>query len=233
MLNSDRKSTWRALLQRPEAVVLAAALVAVAAALAFIALADELHEGDLGSFDDRLLREARRIVRSSDSIPAAISFNVTALGSLPVLVLVVACVIGFLGLMRERKQALYVLVATAGGGLLSQGLKGLFERPRPTLVPRLVHVNSWSFPSGHALASAVVYLTLGALIAASIEQRTAKLYCLAVALCLTFIVGISRVALGVHYPTDVLGGWMAGLSWALACWAVFAVWQRRRGPGGP
>ncbi len=224
-----RRPTLPQWLERSEALLLCAMLVAVAAALGFIALADEVAEGDLGAFDRWALRAVRaHLVQSPRSLAAEIAFNLTALGGVPVLVVVLGCTLGFLLVMRRPLVALYVLLATSGGALLSQLLKGVFMRQRPSVVVPLVPEQSWSFPSGHALSSVVVYLTLGALLAATIERRAAKLYVLSVALTLAGLVGLSRILLGVHYPTDVLAGWMAGLAWALACWVAFALLQRRR-----
>jgi undecaprenyl-diphosphatase len=110
---------------------------------------------------------------------------------------------------------------------LSSALKALFRRPRPEVVPHLMRVYSSSFPSGHSIISAVVYLTLGALLARTFRQRRFKFYFLAVAVVLTGLVGVSRVYMGVHYPTDVLAGWTAGLVWATLCWLVDRHLQRR------
>jgi undecaprenyl-diphosphatase len=112
--------------------------------------------------------------------------------------------------------------------LLSTVLKDLFGRPRPTVVPHLFYVSSASFPSGHSMLSAVVYLTLGSLLARLVEQRRLKVYFLSVALLLSFLVGVSRVYMGVHYPTDVLAGWSAGLAWGLLCDLV-ARWLQQHG----
>jgi len=229
-MGSRLRRALGALRDRPEAALLLAMFFAVLAALAFIALADEVAEGDLGAFDRWALRAARaHVVRSADSIPGEIALDLTALGSYPVLTLLVLCVLGLLSLRRMAGRALYVLCAVAGGALLSQALKAWFVRPRPMVVEPLVRVDSWSFPSGHALASAVAYMTLGALIAASVEQRATKLYVLAMALTLTGVIGVSRVLLGVHYPTDVLAGWLAGLGWSSICWSVFALFEQRNG----
>jgi undecaprenyl-diphosphatase len=95
-------------------------------------------------------------------------------------------------------------------------------------VAHLVEVSTLSFPSGHAMGSAVTYLTLGALLARTQPRRHIKIYVLTVAVLLTLMVGISRVYLGVHWPTDVLAGWCAGSAWALICWTV-ALWLQRRG----
>jgi undecaprenyl-diphosphatase len=228
-MTSRARGALRGLLEQPEVRLLGAVLLAVVAALGFIALGDEVAEGDLGGFDRWALRAARlHVVRSSDSAMAEIAKNITALGGYPVLVLLLCCVIGFLLLHRMPGRALYVLAATSGGALLSQWLKTSFTRPRPSVVEPLVMVSSWSFPSGHALSSAVVYLTLGSLVAATVERRVAKLYVLFVAFALTGLIGVSRILLGVHYPTDVLAGWLAGLAWALGCWSIFELWQLRR-----
>ena len=96
-------------------------------------------------------------------------------------------------------------------------------------MPHLREVISSSFPSGHALTSAAVYLTLGALLMRIAEGRLAKYYCIAIAMFVTFLVGASRVVLGVHYPSDVVAGWLIGMTWALLCWVVERTLERRAG----
>jgi undecaprenyl-diphosphatase len=105
-------------------------------------------------------------------------------------------------------------------------LKGLFARPRPELALRLTEVRSLSFPSGHAMQSAIIYLTLAAFLARFVQARALKVYFVGFAFLLSLLVGVSRVYLGVHYPSDVLAGWCAGLAWALVCWAVARRLQR-------
>jgi undecaprenyl-diphosphatase len=123
--------------------------------------------------------------------------------------------------VRRKYAALaFLLTAVLGGLLLSFMLKTWFERPRPQIVPYLCAVAGSSFPSGHSMMSAVVYLTLGALLAARAARRRSKLMLLSLALLLTGLVGCSRVCLGVHYPSDVLAGWTAGLVWAALCWLI-------------
>ena len=149
--------------------------------------------------------------------------DITALGSTGVLTLMMLSVIGFLAMTRKGYAALLVLVSVVGGTLISQTMKFAFARPRPELVPHGAEVYTASFPSGHSMMSAVVYLTLGALLARTQPDRGVKVYILTIAVVLTVLVGISRVYLGVHWPTDVLAGWSLGGVWALLCWLVM-VW---------
>ena len=121
----------------------------------------------------------------------------------------------------------FVLAATFCGLVLSTVLKALFNRDRPSLVPHLSEVYTSSFPSGHSMLSAVVYLTLGSLLARLVQHRYLKIYFLVLALLLTFLIGVSRVYMGVHYPTDVLAGWTAGLVWASVCYLVARALQKR------
>jgi undecaprenyl-diphosphatase len=213
-----------------EALILLAALVSVLIVHAFVELAEEVREGDTQAFDEWAIQSLRRSDDPTLPIGPAwlreAAIDVTALGSFVVLLVISGAVVGFLLLQRRRRMALLVTVAVAGGMLLNTGLKLVFARERPSVVPHLREVTTPSFPSGHAAASAVVYLTLGALLAGYVKGRYTKAYVLAVAMSLTALVGTSRVYLGVHYPTDVLAGWSVGLVWALACWTVERILQR-------
>jgi undecaprenyl-diphosphatase len=122
-----------------------------------------------------------------------------------------------------------VFAASGGGWLLNNALKLVFARPRPAIVPHLHEVMSPSFPSGHAMTSAAVYLTLGALLMHISKGRLTKIYCMTIAMLATLLIGSTRVYLGVHYPTDVLAGWLIGMSWALMCWLVERRIERQAG----
>jgi undecaprenyl-diphosphatase len=127
------------------------------------------------------------------------------------------------------RHAAFVLAASAGGWLLTTALKTAFARPRPDVVPHLREVMTLSFPSGHALTSAAIYLTLGALLMRVADRRLTKFYCMAVAMLATLLIGGTRVYLGVHYPTDVLAGWLIGIAWALTCWLIERSIERKAG----
>ena len=209
-------------LERHELAWLAGGLVICAALYAFIALAGAVMDGDTRALDTRILRAFR--TSADPSVPIGprwlelAAIDVTALGGPTVIWLVVASVLGFLCLQARYRTAIMVVAAAASGEVLNQILKALFMRPRPTIVPHLRDVLTPSFPSGHAMESAIVYLTLGVMLMRVAEGRLAKIYCLGVAAFVTFIVGVSRVFLGVHYPTDVLGGWILGFLWASVWW---------------
>jgi undecaprenyl-diphosphatase len=210
--------------------VLLVTLVVIAGTWAFVELAGDVLEGDTQAFDRWLLQALR-----SPEDPewprgprwlVEVGRDITAFGSSVVVALLTAAVVGYLWLQRTYGALWFVVVATAGGGLLSHMLKALFARERPEPVPCL-WVSSPSFPSGHAILAAVVYLTLGILLARLEPRPLLKVYFLGVMMALACLVGVSRVYLGVHYPTDVLAGWTVGLVWGLLCWLAAWYLQRR------
>jgi undecaprenyl-diphosphatase len=211
--------------------VLAAALAVVLGTWGFIALADEVTEGETQRFDEWAVRSLRKPDNPAEALgPRWLEESgrdVTALGGVVVLFMVTAGVAVYLLVIRKYHAMWLVIGATTGGFLISSALKYAFARERPSVVPHLSYVHTSSFPSGHSMLSAVVYLTLGVLLARLVPQRLLKLYFLALALFLTFIVGVSRVYMGVHYPTDVLAGWTAGLVWALLCYLAARYLQKR------
>lgn len=200
------------------------ALAVVLALFVFIKVTEEMLEGDTRGFDEWLLRTLRD--PGQPEIPIGPRWligaaqEMTVLGGETVLTVLLILVLGYLALDRKYGAMGLVAVAAGGGGLLSTAMKNFIGRGRPDIVPHLVFVASPSFPSGHSMLAAVIYLTLGALLARFAARRRIKAYFLSAALLLAFLVGSTRVYLGVHYPTDVLSGWVAGLAWALGCWLV-------------
>jgi len=190
----------------------------------FLKLASEVMEGETNALDTRIVRALRKADDPARPIgPQWLEnsmLDITAVGGPTVLGLVVLSVVGFLLLQARYHTAIVVLATAASGELANYAMKNLFLRPRPDVVPHLRDVASTSFPSGHAMESAIIYLTLGAMLMRLAERRITKIYCIGMAIFLTLIVGISRVYLGVHYPTDVAAGWMFGFFWASLCWIV-------------
>lgn len=215
--------------------LLSGIIVVAALVLGFAFLASEVIDGDTKAFDERVLQFFRS---QADPSPASRPWlrdamrDITALGSTSVLTIVVVAVVGFLAVSGLRHAAGMVLVSVALGVLLSNSLKVVFARPRPELISADLVVYTASFPSGHTTLSAVVYLTLGALLCRTQSSLTVKTYILCFAAFLTGIVGFSRVYLGVHWPTDVLAGWLVGGTWALLCWFVM-IWLQSRGEVEP
>jgi undecaprenyl-diphosphatase len=216
---------------RVDLVVLIGVLVLIGGAWGFLAIANRVRVGEAPAIDTRILRAFRNPQNPADPLgPAWVEEavrDVTGLGSTIVLGLAVVFVLGFLLTCRKFHTFWLVFVASGGGILLSLFLKEHFARPRPAVVPHLMVVSSPSFPSAHAQMAAVIYLTLGAILARLVHSRRQKVYILSVAILLTLLVGISRVYLGVHYPTDVLAGWTTGIMWALLCWLVARGLQKR------
>jgi len=226
---------WRKILTVERALLIALLLVA-AALFAFFKLAAEVAEGDTTAFDRATLLAFR--TAGDPGVPvgprwlAEAMTDVTAFGSVTGLVLIVAAVLGYLLLSGRLRTALFVFAATGTGMILGKLLKLAYDRPRPTLVPHLADVTSASFPSGHATDSAIVYLTLGALLARAVgQQRAERIYILSVAMLLTLLIGISRVYLGVHWPSDIAAGWCIGAAWAILCSGLAGTLRRRHALG--
>lgn len=192
--------------------------------LAFAWLGAEVGEGETRAFDSHILLALRRSGDLAQPVGPAwlpsVMIDLTALGGATVLALVTLVAIGALLARRQPAQALFIALAIGGGGLLNSLLKTGYARARPGLVAHLVDVTSSSFPSGHAMNSAITYLTLAVLLARVAPDRRLKVYVVWVGVLLTLVVGVSRVYLGVHWPTDVLAGWAIGSVWATLCWLV-------------
>jgi undecaprenyl-diphosphatase len=200
-------------------------------AWAFIELAGDMREGDIHALDSRLLLALRDPANLANPIGPGwleeAARDITGLGGYAILTIVTLATWAYLMMAGKRGAALLVLVAVVGGTLLSHGLKLGFERPRPDLVPHAARVYTASFPSGHAMLSAVTFLTVGALLARVERKRRTRAFVMGLAVAMTLLVGASRVYLGVHWPSDVLAGWSVGAAWASLCWFVALQLQRR------
>lgn len=207
-----------------------ALLVAACAALLlflFLKLGSEVVEGDTQGFDQALLQLAHGL---RERLPwlGAVLRDITSLGSTVVLTLFTLATVAYLWLFAARRMALLVAASIGSGVLLVSGLKIGFDRARPDPAWAELAVAGMSFPSGHTSMSAIVFLTMGALIAATRRRSAKRLFILASAGLLSLLVGLSRIALGVHWATDVIGGWALGSAWAVL-WLLLLRALSRRG----
>ena len=200
--------------------------VAATLALLFIVLAGEVQEGDTRFFDMQLLVRAQEL-RAGYPWLAEVMRDLSGLGSTVVLTLVTVATVGYLALVSQRTTAVLVATSVSSGTVLVSVFKAAFGRIRPNLAYAELATSGLSFPSGHASMSAIVFLTIAALLASSHTRVSERTYILVTAGLTTFLVGLSRVALGVHYATDVIGGWAFGSAWAIV-WLVLARHIARR-----
>ena len=199
-------------------------LIAVAAGsalvVAFATLAGRVVAGDTHAFDEAVLHGARAL-RATYPWFADAMRDLSALGSTAVLTLVVVLATGYLVLAGRARLGAIVGLSAIGGATGVSVLKAAFGRARPDSRLAESVVEGLSFPSGHATMSAAIYLTLGALLASTRARRRERAWLLGAAAAIAALVGVSRIVLGVHWATDVLGGWAFGAAWAIA-WLLVA-----------
>ena len=229
-------ATLKTYLHREQRLLIGLGVGGALAAM-FIKLAGERSKGETEAFDIAILKALRVPGDLATPIgpPWLLSSmrDLTALGGVTVLTLVSLLAIAFLLVRGRWHQAIYTTAATGGGAIMGRILKALFARERPEIVPHLVEVHSLSFPSGHSMNSAIVYLTLAVLIARSYEGRRTRSFVIGAAALLVFVIGLTRIYLGVHYPSDVLGGWTVGAAWALLAGLIATKLQERNTIEGP
>ncbi len=198
----------------------------------FLQLAMVIMAGDTFEIDSTIMYALRSGVDLSDPIGPSwleeIMRDATALGSNWLLVLITFVVACYLMLIDRKRMAIFLVVAIISGILMSFALKLGFSRPRPDLVPHHTRIYTSSFPSGHAMMSAVTYLTLAGLLAQVQNRRAIKALVFVVAISTMVLVGVSRVYLGVHWPSDVVAGWCAGAFWAMMCFHLAKFYHLRR-----
>ena len=220
---------------RPLSIPIGVLAIVAAAFYVFFQIADEINEDEIADLDRRLLLAFRNPLDATDPLgPPWVEetiTEITSLGGYPILIVLIAAVVGYLVVVRKYGPALYVLLSVGVGTALSQLLRSVYDRSRPDLVDHLVTTHTASFPSGHATMSTVVYLTLAALLVRIVEQMRVRLYVLGVAVLLSVAVGLSRIYLGVHWPSDVAAGWALGVAWACLSWLTVSVLRSRRDSG--
>lgn len=200
-------------------------LLVIAGSLwAFSEISDVIGDGEAHGWDRKVLLSMREAGDPSDPLGSVkieeMGRDLTALGGFTILTGLTVSAVGIALVMRKRGLAAIITVAITSGMILTHFVKRGYDRPRPDLVPHGVVVTNASFPSGHAMMAAVVYLTLGLLLARVQPLRPLRIYIVVLSVAITLLVGVSRVYLGVHWPTDVLAGWTLGAAWALAFWLI-------------
>jgi undecaprenyl-diphosphatase len=212
-------------------IFLVAGLVVAGIGVAvFVSLASHVQSGKTQAFDDAVIRwMAAHHTRALD----AVMLEITALGTGTVVLMIVAVAGLFLVLTSHKYSAMLLLASAAGGILLNGVLKLGFNRPRPAIFLPEVHTVSSSFPSGHAMSAAIVYSTVAYLAARLHKRRWARFLVMAGAFMIIALISLSRLYLGVHYPSDVVAGVAIGLAWAGFCMATLEAIQKfgfRRDP---
>jgi undecaprenyl-diphosphatase len=154
--------------------------------------------------------------------------ELTALGGDTVLVTFVLFAVGLLSSVGHLRRALFVLLCASGALIVTFAAKDLVDRPRPEVAEPIIQPESESFPSGHAFMSMTVYLLFAWFVSPVVPRRSGQIYIVVTAVALSIAIGISRLYLGVHYPTDVLAGWSAGLAWVIAWWLLLQLSLRLR-----
>jgi undecaprenyl-diphosphatase len=204
--------------------VIIAVIALVAGTVGFLILAGYVTGGSTEYIDTKILRSLRNPNNLQLSIGPRWVIDtmndITVLGSATIVLLITLIVIGYFILQKNYSAVYLILAAVIGGALIDLELKEFFGRVRPTIIPNLMQPFTFSFPSGHSMMSAVIYLSLASLMARFQKRQRDKIYILSVAILLSLIIGVSRVYLGAHYPTDVLGGWLLGTAWAAFCWLI-------------
>ena len=223
--------SWRDRFRAIKPLVRINLFILVAAVGVFVAIADRVADGDHLELEETIMAS----LRTGEPVRAAgptwlphIARDVTAMGSMTVLTTLTLLVIGFLALTLRYGAALFLACAAGGGQALNSSLKAYYRRERPDPAFRWTDIDSLSFPSGHATASAVTYLVMAVLLSRLVDKNSERAYIIGAALLISFLVGLTRVYLGVHYPTDVIAGWAVGIAWAQFCWFVAHAIGRRR-----
>ncbi|MDQ0453793.1 phosphatase PAP2 family protein [Rhizobium paknamense] len=222
---------------RLEPKLLASLALVAGLLLLFGKLAEDVFDQDSHAFDRAILLALRNNSDLSQSVGPPWLINsvrdMTSLGGFTIITLVTVLSVLYLVAAGKYRNAALIALAMSLGAAAETGLKLLFSRARPDVVPHLVEVQTMSFPSGHAMMSAITYLTLGAMLARSQPNWRLRAFVFGCGVFLTLLIGISRIFLGVHWPTDVMAGWTVGSAWALIVWLIADYLNKNRRSQAP
>lgn len=212
--------------RRPEIPLVAAFGIAAGVAVAILHFASEIAEGETMAWDRTILFWLHAQMQESPALREFIR-GVTALGGATALTIVVVAACAFLLIKRRYATAAFLAVQVIAGTSVIRLAKIAFARARPDVVEHYTTFANASFPSGHAANSSIVYLSVAVLVATATPRVSARIAVLSAAIVLTTAIGLSRLYLGVHWPSDVLAGWTIGGAWAIAV-RFIALWGRAR-----
>lgn len=219
-----KKADWeRTPLSRLLRIRVGGLLLAGVALWIFAKISDEVLEKESYTFDTRILLAVRRL---HTTLLDQAMMGITFIGDPSVLFVICVCMGVWLYRHHRRSQATTLLISAVGAIALNVWLKYVFARTRPNLWEHIVDVGRYSFPSGHAMVSLVIYGLIGYILATRFPQQQKSIFIFT--LLLIFAIGFSRLYLGVHWPTDVLGGYAAGLVWLITCILSLRVWRKYR-----
>jgi undecaprenyl-diphosphatase len=202
---------------------------AALALLIFIRISRELIEGDVSAMDSAILLAVAK-KRTPWLTTAAV--DVTALGSITLVVLFSAFALIVLLVLRDRMGALQLLAASAGAGILTLVTKNSIERIRPEVAQQLVAVSGFSYPSGHSVSTSALYLTIAIIAGRYVQHSGARATIFLAVSTVLLMIGASRMYLGVHYATDVASGISLGATWALLLAGFFSLVGQRGSSSG-
>src|ERR1700693_1064232 len=189
----------------------------------FVKISSELLENEVNGLDLSILTAIAKMRRPWLT---SIAVDLTALGSITLVVLISVVVLCVLLSLKDRLAAWQLLLNTLGAGIWTVIIKNVIERPRPESITPLVQVSGFSYPSGHSLASASLYLTIALLAVRYLPTTKARVLVFSLAVAVILLVCMSRVYLGVHYPSDVASGASLGIAWALLLAGSFSIVER-------
>lgn len=209
---------------------------ASAMAFGFVEVVDDVFEDPLEGETDTKAFDVGvgQFIQSFRSpILTQVAIDLTALGSASVLTVFALLAYSAVVAARDRVGFIHLTLAMVGAFMWPELLKGYFERERPDALLHLVTVRTLSFPSGHSFGAAACYATFAFFFARFVPRRSVEIFCCVLAAVIVGVIGLTRIYLGVHYPTDVLAGICAGSAWAFLLDAVFSHWYRKPEPRRP
>lgn len=218
---------------RQEVVAVAGFLILALSVASFLRLADTMEPSGGQGYDWKILQWLRPYA-DDPSRPVGpwwlheAAVDITSLGGISVLGLFALIAIGLLIMLGKRLSALILVFGLAGGVMLSEGLKAVFDRLRPPELYQAVDTLNASFPSGHALLATTFYLSLGVMLTRAFPRRHLKAYAMGSAILISLLIGLTRIYLGAHWASDVLGGWSVGAAFAMVLWLFAYVIERRQ-----